>query len=543
MMGKPALGLLLTLIFFAPLLVATVHFGSAQSGLINFISSDTVWDQPVTCTGPVVVNQNVILTINPGVTVNLNGYYLVVNGTLQAVGSDSNKIVIYGGDIIFDKTAVNCNIQNAELTSSITSPNALLINSDKINGRFESGASTIITNSVFFDVVITGDHSSIINNQIQGDVYVDNECIICQNNVIGHIDAGQSTNITNNNVDGGSDYYWWGGYDAIHAEASSQILNNTVNGVVDVDSCIVSNNHIVGGAPFTDMSMMRYEDATSAVQARGNSIISFNTISSSGGYGVLLQGSYTKLLSNHITEGVRVAGDALIDGNTICDSAFGIQVGHIRSDSFTVAEYGEGNAVIQNNYITNNTEGITTRFPGGSALIQRNLIESSETGITVFSQATILNNTISNSKTAISIGDSSIKISYNNIEGYQNTSIYSAQGTATVDAKNNWWGTIDPQAIGISIHDYKYDLNLAKVTFNPFLAAPNPQAMPDQQSVPETTPNPNVSLITPLPTAPQGGGLISSDYSTLFITIYMLAVLATLLCTGIFLIKNKRKNY
>ena len=48
--------------------------------------------------------------------------------------------------------------------------------------------------------------------------------------------------------------------------------------------------------------------------------------------------------------------------------------------------------------------------------------------------------------------------------------------TNNIDATNNWWGTTDPQAINLSIRDYKYDFGLGTVSFVPFLTEPNPEA-------------------------------------------------------------------
>jgi hypothetical protein len=49
----------------------------------------------------VAVNNGVTLTIEPGVTVNLNSFYIRVNGTLTARGTDNDKISFNGGYIVF----------------------------------------------------------------------------------------------------------------------------------------------------------------------------------------------------------------------------------------------------------------------------------------------------------------------------------------------------------------------------------------------------------------------------------------------------------
>ena len=84
--------------------VGRIDFGLAQSGLITYINTDTTWataNSPYSFTGPVVVSTGVTLTINAGVTVNLNNYFLYVNGTFKAIGDSTDKIQIYGGNITF----------------------------------------------------------------------------------------------------------------------------------------------------------------------------------------------------------------------------------------------------------------------------------------------------------------------------------------------------------------------------------------------------------------------------------------------------------
>ena len=65
---------------------------TSVGGVIN---SDTIWtaaNSPYCFTGNVLVNNGVTLTIQPGVTVNFNSFYLRVNGTLTAQGTNGKKI-------------------------------------------------------------------------------------------------------------------------------------------------------------------------------------------------------------------------------------------------------------------------------------------------------------------------------------------------------------------------------------------------------------------------------------------------------------------
>lgn len=68
-------------------LADTLHFGTAHAAtdVNGIISSDTTWtkaDSPYSLSGSVAVDKGVTLTVEPEVTVNLNYYYIQVNGTL-----------------------------------------------------------------------------------------------------------------------------------------------------------------------------------------------------------------------------------------------------------------------------------------------------------------------------------------------------------------------------------------------------------------------------------------------------------------------------
>jgi hypothetical protein len=137
----------------------------------------------------------------------------------------------------------------------------------------------------------------------------------------------------------------------------------------------------------------------------------------------------------------------------------------------------KSNAIIRNNTITGGNEGIVG-ISGGMDIIERNLISNhSIHGINIDVPAIIQNNTITNNTVGIYVHTSTVSINYNNILNNSENSIYLSTSHG-VNATYNWWGTTDTQAINLSIRDFKYDFNLGKVTFVPFLTEPNPEAMP-----------------------------------------------------------------
>lgn len=496
-------GALLTAIIISGLiLVSIVHFGAAQSGLITFITSDTSWtkaNSPYTLTGPIVVSTGVTLTIDAGVTANLNGYYLYINGTLRAIGSTSDNICIFGGDINYGNSSevgVDSIFENVVLNSTITSSKPLTMNNNTINNGITVGATSLFVNNMILGGVSAGSSTTLSNNNINGDISLGDFCTISNNTIVGDTTAGISLTVSNNVITGGEPYtYPFAGHGfktALTAGSSSIISNNTISGGVSVTSSTISSNVISGGGPFTDWGG-RPQDATSAVTVYGNSAVFSNVIfSSTDGYGILIRSGYANVSGNAISNGVRVAGDALIEGNLIGNSGTGITVGEIYVPAFYEVDYGHGNSIIRNNIITGNGIGIGSTQEGGTATIEQNLISNNTYGISVSSQVTIQNNTITNSSVAISLQTSSPIIAYNNIMDYTQNSMYLSSVSTPINATYNWWGTTDTQSINLTIHDFKYDLNLGTVSFVPFLTSQNPQAPSTSYSIPLPSPTPPV---------------------------------------------------
>ena len=522
------------------LLVVTcsaVAFVSAQSGLVVFINSDTTWtkaNSPYSLTGPTVVNVGVTLTINSGVTVNLNDYTLLVNGTLRAVGTSADNIYINGDNITVGAGASdNSILENVVTNAQITSPKQLTLNNDTLSNLVSVGDSSAITNNVVTANINVGNFGTISRNTISGDINSGNSTQFLGNSIIGDITSGTSTTFSGNFVNGSKIVHSGiGSMGYYHATALtvgnfSVISNNAIDGGVIANWSNVSNNTISGGGPFTDW-VGRSEDSSSALEISGSSTVTSNVIySATGGYGLLVwQGHYYQehqtenatgntivtASNNYINNTVRIAANAVVDGNFITG---GLQVGEVFVLAFNDVGYGYGDAVIENNVIDG---GIRSSYVGGSATIQNNLITDAINGISICSQATIQNNTISNAQTAIVLTNTSPLINFNNIIGFSQNSVLLTNNPLAVNATNDWWGTSDTQAIGLSIHDFKYDLDLGTVNFTPILYSSNTQAPATTYSIQQPNP-PSLSqqVIAPTPTpitSPQSSTLTTYPPTT-----------------------------
>lgn len=238
----------------------------------------------------------------------------------------------------------------------------------------------------------------------------------------------------------------------------------------------------------------------------GSPYISGNVINLSNKDGIHVNYGSPTIISNVIAGqqqyyGIYSAGNSVISGNNITNCYTGIW-----------AAVG-GTATIQNNNILNNEhDGIRTDNPNN--LITNNALTNNLCGIGGI--GIIRNNTITDNSYGLWGPDASTVIAYNNI--FDNTENVHLTGTeVNVNAANNWWGTIDAQAINATISDFKVHSNLGNLTFTPYLSAfnlaapsavssvpvptapPTPTATPDESATPSAEPTPTYHSVEPTP--------------------------------------------
>jgi len=95
-LNKPIFLLILSLLItiISPIVSAQDETGTEVGGVLN---ENTIWaleNSPYFLTTPLLVNDGVTLTIEPGVTVYLTDYYIRVAGTLNAQGTPTNRVSI-----------------------------------------------------------------------------------------------------------------------------------------------------------------------------------------------------------------------------------------------------------------------------------------------------------------------------------------------------------------------------------------------------------------------------------------------------------------
>lgn len=163
--------LLVGLAFTGLIALSSLGLGNAQTGLITFLYSDTTWTTSSTLSGPVVVGTGVTLTINSGVTINLNGYYIYVNGTLKSVGTNAQNVFLYGGSITFNDSATDDSMfENTIINATVSGTKKVSLTNNTINEYLTAGDGSILTNNIVNAALTLQNGCTLANNYILGPV-------------------------------------------------------------------------------------------------------------------------------------------------------------------------------------------------------------------------------------------------------------------------------------------------------------------------------------------------------------------------------------
>jgi parallel beta-helix repeat protein len=192
------------------------------------------------------------------------------------------------------------------------------------------------------------------------------------------------------------------------------------------------------------------------------------------------------ITKNSITGPISMTGgSSIISNNTIKN-------GYVNF----YGDSGGENASITDNIISDATSlsGINAGIwflgswgSGGHVEIQRNLITNNYYGIYIFNPnfnnintaLTIQNNTIVNNTIGIALSNPyTPTIIYNNIYNNQTNLQLNQGANRDINASYNWWGSTNSTLISQGIIDFNDNFDLGRVTFAPFLTAPNNVATP-----------------------------------------------------------------
>jgi hypothetical protein len=282
-------------------LVVDVHASTPVSGTIT---QDTTWTQansPYIFIGSVTVNSGVTLTIEPGTTVDLASYSLMIGGTLNAAGTMDNKIIF--------QTSYSFYSVRVQFLSTSTSWSP------------SSGTGCIVDNAIFNSVTITVSNSS---PKISNNYFTNNQ-------------------LTSLSVSGGSPL----------------IVNNAFDTRA---TCITIGNGYFG-SPVISSNFIKSSGASNYGISCGNNV-SFLDNNITGCYvGIYVTGNATitrNLVTSNTFGMLTSVSSATVEGNTFANNTIGINGGGtIRNNTFGNNQVGLMDTNINSNITQNNFFGNT----------------------------------------------------------------------------------------------------------------------------------------------------------------------------------------
>ena len=443
--------------------IAGASFGGAQAATTSVegvITADTTWTKAggiYNLTGPVTVNNGATLTVEAGVTVSLNTFYLMINGTLNARGTSSDPINFHGGEPI---STGGWAITRTDYGYSIVfSPS-----STSWSQQTQSGS--IIENAVIGNLVINGGSPKIGGSFLGNiDIYSGNP-EISDNNVVGGIGvyAGSAV-IVNNTVS--QQYHYF-----LEFIAQRYDRNNNIIIITRKATPSVLGNVIVGTISQAAQGIgFETENAT----IRGNTIF--------GCYGAGI-GFYES------------AGNAVILDNTIYDCAYGIST----NDTGSIYSNHQTTTTIQRNLIYNNTWGIASSL---SVTVENNTIKNNTVGTATSALLTFAYNNLEGNNQNLYLSSSNNLDAANNWWG---TTEESAISNSIYDSKNN-------STLGtVTFVPYLTEPNTQALP-NSTTVVPIPSFSPTPSNAPTLTPTPPFSPSGSLSPSPTPTGSQSSTQS------------------------------
>lgn len=317
--------------------IALIDSVDAEDSFHGIISSSASWkkiNSPYTLDGPTAIASGVTITVEPGVTVNLNGHYLQVNGTLIARGTESDKIYFNNGQVIITSSASSGSIFENTVTNSLQTSATVKITKNTFN-TLSAGGSSIVTNTEVIETCTLSDSAQLISNNINARIVVK---------------RGGSVEISNNRLNDGVHCDMGGGHVTI---TNNEIRNRNAYPLIlvagaDAD---ISSNRIVG-------------DKTA------------NGITISGSYHSGIQ-TNAKIIENQISNCKTAVSLsycwAEVKRNTIYNSELGIEIAI--GSSFQIPAPGSNPVDIEQNTVAKNVVGVQFEPKGLIATISNNNIQ------------------------------------------------------------------------------------------------------------------------------------------------------------------------
>jgi hypothetical protein len=316
-------------------MVNSVSAAGSFHGVITQSATWTKANSPYTLDGPTSIASGVTITVEPGVTVNLNGYYLQVNGSLIVRGTASDKIHFTNGRVTYTSASSGGTVFENTITDELDTATTLTITKNTFN-KLAAGGSSIVTDNTIANLGAE-DSATITNNQITQSCEVSGSTKVTQNNIQTRVvfRGGSTTTISNNQISDGVHCDAGGGTVII---TDNQITNTNNYPIIYITAAeaTVTNNKIVGqNSPDSGIRILGsyHSSIQTRVTITGNQISGCKTgIDFYNGWGTIKQNA---IINNDVGISISVSSDyyiptpgtnvGTIEQNTIAKNGVGIQ--------------------------------------------------------------------------------------------------------------------------------------------------------------------------------------------------------------------------
>jgi len=184
-------------------------FGNFAQAYTTEIYRDTFWGSQ-SLGGPVVVKDGATLTISAGAKVDLNGYYLQVDGCLVAKGAAGSLIQFNDGAVSFtetstpwnEQTSSGCIIEYAMINCTVSTVGAPKISNSYIDGEFfAAGGSPVLTSDLVTGSMKVSGSSTVSWSDFKArPVFGGSSAISYCNFAEGITTEGESVSISHSNI-------------------------------------------------------------------------------------------------------------------------------------------------------------------------------------------------------------------------------------------------------------------------------------------------------------------------------------------------------
>lgn len=335
LVSKASVCIMILIVVSGLAMVSSVNATGSFHGVITESATWTKANSPYTLDGPTSIASGVTITVEPGVTVNLNSYYLQVNGSLIARGTAGDKIYFTNGRVIYTSASPGGTVFEYTVTDHLDTATSLTITKNTFNKLSVGGSSTVTENTI--TSLSAGGTATVTNNEITQSCDASESAKLTENNIHTRLIClgGQSVTISNNRIS-----------DGIHCDAhggtvdisDNQITNTNNYPIIYISSidATVTNNKIIGqNSPDSGIRVLGsyHSSIQTRVTITGNQISGCKTgIDFSSGWGTIKQNA---IINNDI--GISVAVSSFynipapgtnvgtIEQNTIAKNGVGLQ--------------------------------------------------------------------------------------------------------------------------------------------------------------------------------------------------------------------------